>query len=241
MTLVHKRRLRSGAAALFGILLFVVFFLPGTSLVSEFVTIATVIGSLGAILYGLTFWKKARVKIGRLKFRFKVVRRSAGVTALVFLSFLVMQRGALHVWGIQERGMSKAPPGTTETSAAARLAEGAAKQPPTSCQFISGDNLTFSPDGQRVFSASSKATMSRRAAAASASFCSLREKFDADSRVAPRSGESIADFSSASSSPARSLRMRRAAITTARSSSGAESRQPFPLSLAEPLTKHFDT
>ena len=156
---MHKRRLRSGAAALFGILLFVVFFLPGTSLVSEFVTIATVIGSLGAILYGLTFWKKARVKIGRLKFRFKVVRRSAGVTALVFLSFLVMQRGALHVWGIQERGMSKAPPGTTETSAAARLAEGAAKQPPTSCQFISGDNLTFSPDGQRVFSASSKATM----------------------------------------------------------------------------------
>ncbi len=84
-------------------------------------------------------------------------------------------------------------------------------------------------------------TISTRAAAASASFCSLREKFDAYSRVALRSGESIPDFSSASSSPARSLRMCRAAIATARSSSGAESRQAFPLSLAEPLTRHLDT
>jgi hypothetical protein len=38
------------------------------------------------------------------------------------------------------------------------------------------------------------------------SFCSLREKFDADSRVALTSAESIPDFSSACSSPARSLR-----------------------------------
>ena len=55
------------------------------------------------------------------------------------------------------------------------------------------------------------------------------------------SGESIPDFSSVSSSPARSLRRCRAAIATARSSSGAESRHPFSWSLAEPLTRHLET
>src|SRR5260370_34998156 len=85
MTLLQKSHLRSSAAALFGILLLVVFLLPQASLVSSFVTIATIIGSLGAILCGLTFWTKARVQIGQLKFRFKAVRRWPGWTARVFL------------------------------------------------------------------------------------------------------------------------------------------------------------
>src|ERR1700730_7457370 len=84
-----------GAAALFGILVSVVFFFPRTSLVSAFVTIATVIGSLGAVLCALTFWARARVQIGRFRFRYRAVRRWAGVTALIFLSFLTVQRVAL--------------------------------------------------------------------------------------------------------------------------------------------------
>lgn len=42
-------------------------------------------------LYGLTFWARARLEIGRLKFRYKIVRRNAGVVALVALSFLVVR------------------------------------------------------------------------------------------------------------------------------------------------------
>ena len=155
------RRLRSrhGDAALLGILLLIVLFFPHASLVGTFVTTTTMIGSLGAVLWGLTFWRPARVQIGRLKFRFRVVRRAAGATALVALCFLVMQRGALRVWGNQEQVTANVPPGSTTASAAARLASGSEQQTATPSQFITGDNGTFSPDGQRVFWTSSSATM----------------------------------------------------------------------------------
>jgi hypothetical protein len=113
------------AAALFGILLSVVFFLPRTSLISALVTIATVIGSLGAVLCGLTFWAKARVQIGRLKFRYRAVRRWAGVTALIFLSFSAMQRVALRVWNLDQPAKSSIAPASAATSAAAQVAPSA--------------------------------------------------------------------------------------------------------------------
>ena len=131
MTLLRKSHLRSAAAALFGILLLIIFFLPHTPMVSAFVTIASVIGSLGAILCGLTFWTKARVLIGRLKFRFKAVRRWAGVTALVFLSFLAMQRVAFHVWNTEQPLKSSVPPGSEASSVTARVALAATGQSPS--------------------------------------------------------------------------------------------------------------
>ncbi len=82
-------------------------------------------------------------------------------------------------------------------------------------------------------------------AAASVSCCSRWWRRDADSRAALTSGESMSDSSSACNRPARSLRMCRATIATVRSSSGAERRQPFPVSRAEPgqavdLIDHHD-
>ncbi len=78
-------------------------------------------------------------------------------------------------------------------------------------------------------------------ALASASFSSCRDRAEVESIMAFTSGDSMSALSSASSSAARSFRICRPAIATARSISGAARRQPFPSSFAEPLTRRRDT
>lgn len=93
----NLRRLGIG---LFATALLIVFLFPNAHRVAQFVTIAGVIGAAAAILCGLTFWPKARVRMSRflnarnLKFQYKVARRNAALVALVGLSFLLVRVAA---------------------------------------------------------------------------------------------------------------------------------------------------
>lgn len=49
------------------------------------------VGCISAVLWGATFWSKARVKIGGLRLRYRVVRRNAGTAALIGFSLLLVQ------------------------------------------------------------------------------------------------------------------------------------------------------
>src|ERR1700675_625021 len=55
---------------------------PRSRMVSDLVLVTAIPGSIAAIVWGLTFWQKARVQIGRRKLRYKPVRRIAGIEAL---------------------------------------------------------------------------------------------------------------------------------------------------------------
>jgi len=91
-------RTRAMAGA-FGIALLIVFIWPRAHLVSEFIIVTAIPGAVGAILFGLTYWSKARVQIGRWKLRYKQVRRVAGIVALACLPFLLMQRASIYLSG----------------------------------------------------------------------------------------------------------------------------------------------
>src|SRR5579871_954851 len=96
---ITKRRL---LGAILAMSLIVVFGAPQIGLVSRFVTFTIIIGSLAVIIFGLTFRRDARIQIGRLKYRYRVVRRNAGVVALVGFSFFIVQQLSFALW-------SKAP------------------------------------------------------------------------------------------------------------------------------------
>jgi hypothetical protein len=72
---------------------------PHSRLVIDLVLITAIPGSIAAIVWGLTFWQGARVQIGRLKFRYKSVRRIAGVAALFCLPFLLLQQASIYIQG----------------------------------------------------------------------------------------------------------------------------------------------
>jgi hypothetical protein len=75
-----------------GLFLLVIVLAPGVHVVRIFVALAAFAGSLASILFGLTFWKKSRVQIGRLKLRYKQVRRSAGAIAVGGLALFLAQQ-----------------------------------------------------------------------------------------------------------------------------------------------------
>ena len=78
------------AAGSFGIALLVVFIWSHARLVTDLVIVTAIPGTIGAIVFGLTFWSKARVQIGRRQLRYKAVRRVAGIVALACLPFILM-------------------------------------------------------------------------------------------------------------------------------------------------------
>src|SRR6266849_8570177 len=84
-------------AGAFGIALIPVFIWPHSRMAVDLVIVTAVPGLLGATLWGLTFWSKARVQIGRLKLRYKTVRRIAGAVALIGLPFLLVQRTSIFL------------------------------------------------------------------------------------------------------------------------------------------------
>src|SRR6266849_5249102 len=84
-------------AGAFGIALILVFIWPHSRLAVDLVIITAGPGFIGATLWGLTFWSRARVQIGRLKLRFKTVRQIAGAVALLGLPFLLMQRTSIYL------------------------------------------------------------------------------------------------------------------------------------------------
>ncbi|HTR63118.1 MAG TPA: tetratricopeptide repeat protein [Candidatus Binataceae bacterium] len=65
--------------------LFFVFLWPHADLTAELVLLASIPGVIGLVLFGLTFWQKARVQMGRLQLRYRTIRYVAGVTAAICL------------------------------------------------------------------------------------------------------------------------------------------------------------
>ena len=74
--------------------LLVVAVLPESSFAVQLAAIGGWVALVSGFLYGLTFWAKARVTIGRLKFRYKIVRRNAALVALVSFAFPLVQAPA---------------------------------------------------------------------------------------------------------------------------------------------------
>jgi hypothetical protein len=86
-------------AAAFLLVLLIVAIWPGSQLIRELVFVTAIPGSIGAIVWGLTYWSKARVRIGRLKLRYKLVRRYAGIVAIACLPFLLLDQASLYLRG----------------------------------------------------------------------------------------------------------------------------------------------
>jgi hypothetical protein len=72
---------------------------PHSRLVIDLVLVTAIPGSIAAIVWGLTFWQKARVQIGRVNFRYKSVRQIAGIAALFCLPFLLIQQASVYIQG----------------------------------------------------------------------------------------------------------------------------------------------
>src|SRR6185312_9156777 len=74
--------------AIFVLTLSVELFAPNTwvsRIIADFGAIAFLLSSL---IWAASFWSRARVQIGKLKLRYKMVRRSAGIAALLGFCFV---------------------------------------------------------------------------------------------------------------------------------------------------------
>ena len=91
--------LSDSLAAVLVLVLVIVAIWPHSRLVSELVLVTAIPGLIAAVVWGLTFWPRARVQIGRLKLAYKPVRRIAGIAALLCLPFLVLQQGSIYLRG----------------------------------------------------------------------------------------------------------------------------------------------
>lgn len=72
---------------------------PHSRLVVDLVLITAIPGLIAGVVWLLTFWQKARVQIGRLKLRYKPVRRIAGIAALFCMPFLLLQQASIYLQG----------------------------------------------------------------------------------------------------------------------------------------------
>ena len=79
--------LTDSLAAAFVLVLLIVAIWPHSRLVTDLVLVTAIPGLIAAVVWILTFWQKARVQIGRLKLRYKPMRRIAGIAALFCLRF----------------------------------------------------------------------------------------------------------------------------------------------------------
>ena len=61
------------------------FLWPHADLTAELVLLASIPGVVGLVVFGLTFWQKARIQIGRLQLRYRRVRLVAGLAAVICL------------------------------------------------------------------------------------------------------------------------------------------------------------
>jgi hypothetical protein len=86
----------------------VVAILPESNFSIELAAIGAWVALTSGLLCGLTFWAKARVGIGGMKFRYKIVRRNAALVAAVAFAFPL-------VYSV-ERRHSSAPDASNRTS-----------------------------------------------------------------------------------------------------------------------------
>jgi tetratricopeptide (TPR) repeat protein len=83
----------------FVLVLAIVAIWPHAHLVGDIVLLTAIPGSAAAVVWGLTFWPKARVQFGRRKLRYKSVRRVAGLAAVACLPFLMLQQTSIYLRG----------------------------------------------------------------------------------------------------------------------------------------------
>jgi len=102
-------------AAAFVLVLLIIVIWPNSRLIVELVFVTAIPGAIGGIVWGLTFWTKARIQIGRLKLRYKAVRRYAGIVALACLPFLLLQQASIYVRG---PNILREPPAPSELAQA---------------------------------------------------------------------------------------------------------------------------
>src|SRR5258708_36673956 len=89
--------LADSLAAAVVLLLAIVAIWPHSRIVIDLVLLTAIPGSIAAIIWALTFWQKARAQIGRLKLRYKSMRRNAGIAALLCLPFLLLQQASIYL------------------------------------------------------------------------------------------------------------------------------------------------
>ena len=92
-------KLADSLAVAIALVLAIVAIWPHSQLVIDLVVVTAIPGLIAASLWGLTFWQKVRVQVGRLKLRYKSVRRIAGITALSCLPFLLLQQASIYLRG----------------------------------------------------------------------------------------------------------------------------------------------
>jgi tetratricopeptide (TPR) repeat protein len=90
-----------------------VLFLPRLALVGGFVRVAALTSVFGAIVCAVTFWTSARIQIGQLQLRYKVVRSMSARATAIGLSLLLLQRIALRGWSVN---LHESPSSTTEAA-----------------------------------------------------------------------------------------------------------------------------
>jgi tetratricopeptide (TPR) repeat protein len=86
-------------AAALVLVLAIVAIWPRSRLVIDLVLVTAIPGLIAAVVWMFTFWQRARVQIGRLKLRYKPVRRIAGIAALFCLPFLLLQQASIYLQG----------------------------------------------------------------------------------------------------------------------------------------------
>ena len=91
--------LADSLAAAIVLVLVIVAIWPHSRLVHDVVLMTAIPGLIAATVWAFTFWHRARVQIGRLKLRYKPVRRIAGIAALLCLPFLLLQQVSIYLQG----------------------------------------------------------------------------------------------------------------------------------------------
>jgi tetratricopeptide (TPR) repeat protein len=91
--------LADSVAAAIVLVLVIVAIWPHSRLVHDVVLVTAIPGLIAATVWAFTFWHRARVQIGRLKLRYKPVRRIAGIAALLCLPFLLLQQASIYLQG----------------------------------------------------------------------------------------------------------------------------------------------
>lgn len=86
---------------------------------------------VSGILWGGTFWTKARVAIGGLRFRYLVVRRNAAAVALIGLSLLLSRAVSIGLRNPSPPSSISAAVSETQTMTEPRPTDAELKAPPT--------------------------------------------------------------------------------------------------------------
>jgi len=113
-----------------GVVLLIALF-PKSSLAKAIVACGSWASLVSGILWGSTFWTKARVAIGGLRFRYLVVRRNAAAVVLIGLSLLLSRAVSIGLRNPSPPDSISAAVSETQTMTEPRPTDAELKAPPT--------------------------------------------------------------------------------------------------------------